>query len=140
MKIVSKAQERLKNNLKNKTIAVLGLSFKPDTDDMRDAPSIIIIRQLLRLGAKIKTYDPIAMDNARKIFADEKNIKFSPDSYSAVENADLLIILTEWNEFQQLDLKMIKTLMKKALIIDGRNIYDPELTKTLGFTYLGVGR
>jgi UDPglucose 6-dehydrogenase len=140
LRIVTKAQKILNNDLKNQTISVLGLSFKPDTDDMRDAPSITIIRELLRLGAKIKTYDPIAMENAKKIFAKEKNIEFSQDSYKAVNNADLLIILTEWNEFQQLDLKRVKSLMKKSNIIDGRNIYDPDIVKNLGFNYIGVGR
>lgn len=140
LRIVTKAQKILNNDLKNKTIAVLGLSFKPHTDDMRDAPSITIINELLRLGAKIKTYDPIAMENAKKVFAKEKNIEFSQDSYKAVNNADLLIILTEWNEFQQLDLKKVKNLMKKPNIIDGRNIYHPHVVKDLGFTHIGVGR
>lgn len=140
LRIVTKAQKILNNDLKNQTIAVLGLSFKPDTDDMRDAPSITIIQELLRLGAKIKTYDPIAMVNAKKIFAQEKNIEFTPDSYKAVADANLLIILTEWNEFQQLDLKKVKSLMKKPIIIDGRNIYHPHIAKDLGFTHIGVGR
>lgn len=140
LRIVTKAQKLLGNDLSNKTIAVLGLSFKPDTDDMRDAPSIIIIHELLRLGAEIKTYDPIAVKNAKKIFAKEKNIEFTQDSYKAVKNADLLIILTEWNEFQQLDLKKIKSLMRKPNIIDGRNIYYPRVVKDLGFTHIGVGR
>ncbi len=140
LKVVSKAKQLLNDNLKDQTIAVLGLSFKPDTDDMRDAPSITIIPELLRLGAKIKTYDPIAMENAKKIFANEKNIQFPDDLYTTTKNADLLIILTEWNEFQQLDLKKVKTLMKKANIIDGRNIYDPTIVKKLGFNYIGVGR
>lgn len=138
--IVTKAQKILNDNLKNQTVAILGLSFKPDTDDMRDAPSITVIHELLRLGAKIKTYDPIAMKNARKIFTDEKNIEFSPDLYTTAENASLLIILTEWNEFQQLDLKKIKNLMRAPNIIDGRNIYDPNVVKNLGFNYIGVGR
>ncbi len=141
LRIVKKARKILKrDDLKNQTVAVLGLSFKPDTDDMRDAPSITVINELLRLGAKIKTYDPIAMENARKIFAKEKNIEFSPDLYTTVKDANLLIILTEWNEFQQLDLKKIKSLMSAPNIIDGRNIYDPEVVKNLGFNYIGVGR
>lgn len=135
--IVSKAKNLLENEVKNKTIAVLGLSFKPDTDDMRDAPSIIIINKLLELGANIKVYDPIAMENAKKIF---KNIKFSKDSYDASENADLLIVLTEWNEFKKLDLQKIRNLMKNPQILDGRNIYHPEEVKRLNITYKGVGR
>lgn len=140
LQIVSKAKNLLKNKVKDKTIAVLGLSFKPDTDDMRDAPSITIIKELLRLGAKINTFDPIAVENAKKIFKNEKNINFTKDIYSTTKNADLLIVLTEWNEFQQIDLKKVKNLLKNPNIIDGRNIYDPEKVRNLGFNYLGVGR
>lgn len=138
--IAAKAKKILNNNFKNSTIAVLGLSFKPDTDDMRDAPSITIINKLISLGAKIKAYDPIAMKNAKKIFAEEKNIHFSNDLYNTTKNADLLIILTEWDEFLQLDLKRVKGLMRTPYIIDGRNIYDPHSVKNLGFDYIGVGR
>jgi UDPglucose 6-dehydrogenase len=140
MRIVTKARHLLKNDLKNRTIAVLGLSFKPDTDDMRDAPSITIINELLNQGAKINAYDPIAMGRAKKIFAKEKNIQFSQDLYATAKNADLLIILTEWNEFQQLNLTKVKSLMSAPNIIDGRNIYDPNKVKDLGFNYIGVGR
>jgi UDPglucose 6-dehydrogenase len=118
----------------------LGLSFKPNTDDMRDAPSIPIIRELIKRGAKIKAFDPIALDNARKIFANDKNIQFVVDSYSAAEDTNLLIILTEWNEFRQINLNIIKKLMKNPRIVDGRNIYEPAKTKALGFAYVGVGR
>lgn len=135
--IVSKSKRLLKGSLKNKTIAVLGLSFKPDTDDMRDAPSIVVINSLIRAGCKIKAYDPVAMKNAGKIL---RGITFSRDCYQAVEGADLLIILTEWNEFRQLDLLEIKRLMRKPSIVDGRNIYDPKKVKEMGFSYLGVGR
>lgn len=135
--IVSKSKRLLGGSLENKTIAVLGLSFKPNTDDMRDAPSIVVINSLIRAGAKIKAYDPVAMENAGKIL---KGIIFSKDCYQAVEDADLLIILTEWNEFRQLSLLEIKKLMRKPNIIDGRNIYDPRKVREMGFTYLGVGR
>lgn len=135
--IVGKSKQLLGESLENKTIAVLGLSFKPDTDDMRDAPSIVIINSLIRAGAKIKACDPVAMKNAGKIL---KGITFSKDSYQAVEDADLLIILTEWNEFRQLDLLEIKKLMKKPNIVDGRNIYDPKKVREMGFAYIGVGR
>lgn len=135
--IVVKAKRLLNNELKNKTIAVLGLSFKPDTDDMRDAPSIVIINKLLLEGAKVHVYDPIAMDNAKSILHD---VIFFSDPYTAVKASDLLIILTEWNEFRQLDLRKIKTLMRNPSILDGRNIYEPVATRILGFTYVGVGR
>jgi UDPglucose 6-dehydrogenase len=140
LEIVAKTRKMLNNDLKDKTIAVLGLAFKPDTDDMRDAPSITIIKELLAAGGKIAAYDPIAMDNAKKIFAKEKNIAYSQELYATVKDADILIILTEWNEFRQLDLKKVKSLIKNPNIIDGRNIYDPQKAKELGFTYIGVGR
>lgn len=135
--IVSKSKRLLGGSLENKTIAVLGLSFKPNTDDMRDAPSIEIIGGLRKGGARVKAYDPVAMENAGKIL---KGITFSKDCYQAVEDADLLIILTEWNEFRQLDLLEIKKLMRKPNIVDGRNIYDPKKTREMGFAYVGVGR
>jgi UDPglucose 6-dehydrogenase len=138
--ITKKAKKILGEQIHGATIGILGLSFKPDTDDMRDAPSIVIIRTLLEEGAHIKAYDPIAIDNARKIFAKDKNIQFVSDSYEAAQNADLLIIVTEWNEFRQLDIEKIKEIMRNPNIIDGRNIYEPEKVKKLGFTYRGVGR
>lgn len=138
--IVKKAKKVLGEDLKGKKIGVLGLAFKPDTDDMREAPSLLIIRELLRAGANIASFDPIAIENAKMILKDEKNIHFVQDAYDAAKDADLLIVVTEWNEFKQLDLVKIKNLMKTPLLIDGRNIYDPEKAANLGFTYLGVGR
>lgn len=135
--IVRKTKKLLNGNIKGATIAVLGLSFKPDTDDMRDAPSIPIINDLISLGAKIKAYDPIAMDNAKKIFS---KIEFCKDAYEAVKSAGLLIVLTEWNEFKKLDLEKIAKLMKNPVILDGRNIYNPLEVKRFGFEYQGVGR
>lgn len=135
--IVKKANKLLGENLKGKTIGILGLSFKPDTDDMRDAPSVIIINYLLEKGARIKVYDPIAMDRAKTLI---KNVNFCEDSYETAKDSELLIIVTEWNEFRQLDLNKIKKIMSKPFIIDGRNIYDPDRLRELGFTYQGVGR
>ncbi|OGH42633.1 MAG: UDP-glucose 6-dehydrogenase [Candidatus Levybacteria bacterium RIFCSPLOWO2_02_FULL_36_8b] len=135
--IVNKAKKLLNGNLKNKKIGVLGLSFKPDTDDMRDAPSVTIINHLLKEGAVIYAYDPIAMKNAKRIIS---GITYCNDSYSAAENSDILIILTEWNEFRQLDLEKIKGIMRQAIILDGRNIYEPQKVKDIGFVYQGVGR
>ncbi len=137
MGIVEKAKKLLKRSLKNKTIGILGLSFKPNTDDMRDASSILVINKLQKEGAHIKAYDPVAVDNARKIF---KNVSFYKDPYSVAKDADLIIIMTEWNEFKELDLQKIERLMKKPLLLDGRNIYDPKTLQDLGFTYMGVGR
>lgn len=138
--IVAKAMDMMKNEPKGKTAGVLGLSFKPDTDDMRDAPSIIIINELIKAGIKVKTFDPIAVENAKKILKGSNDVEFVKDPYKAAEGADVLIVVTEWNEFQQLDLKKVKKLMKTPNIIDGRNIYAPETMKELGFTYKGVGR
>jgi UDPglucose 6-dehydrogenase len=138
--IVKKAKKLLGDDLKGKTIGVLGLAFKPDTDDMRDAPAVVIIRELLAAGAKIKSYDPIAIDNGKRILKAEKDIHFVSDAYETAKDADLLIVVTEWNEFKQLDLVKIKNLLKSPNLIDGRNIYDPEKAAALGLTYLGVGR
>ncbi len=140
MGIVKKTKHVLHNDLSGKTVGLLGLSFKPDTDDMRDAPAIIIARELLKAGATIKTYDPIAMENAKRIFAKDEGIHFVDDAYAAALDADVLVVVTEWNEFRQLNLSKVKQHMKEPNLIDGRNIYEPETVKQLGFTYFGVGR
>ena len=124
-------------DVKDKTIAILGLSFKPKTDDMRDASSIVIINELQRLGAKINAFDPEAIENAKKLVS---NVNFCKDTYEAVSNADSLVIVTEWNEFRNIDKKKLKELMKQPNIVDGRNIYEPEEFKKDGFNYIGVGR
>ena len=135
--IVMKTKKLLDNSLEGKRIGVLGLSFKPNTDDMRDAPSITIITELGENGAHIQAYDPIAADNAKKIIS---AITYVADPYEAAKDADCLIIITEWNEFRELNLRRIKSLMKTPILIDGRNIYDPKEVTGLGFIYAGVGR
>ncbi len=137
IRIVEKAKKLLGGKVENKTIGVLGLAFKPDTDDMRYAPSITIINKLQSMGAKIKVYDPIAITNAKRLL---ENVEFVQNAYAAAEDSDLLILVTEWNEFRQLDLKKIKNIMKNPILLDGRNIYDPLEMKAIGFTYVGVGR
>ncbi|PIP74841.1 MAG: UDP-glucose 6-dehydrogenase [Candidatus Levybacteria bacterium CG_4_9_14_3_um_filter_35_16] len=137
MNDIFKKAEKSLGGVKDKSIAVLGLSFKPDTDDMRDAPSVVIINKLLEKGAKIKVFDPVAMNNAKKII---KGIEYCKDSYETAKESEILIVLTEWNEFRQIDLKKVGKLMKKKIIIDARNIYDPEKVKEFGFIYIGVGR
>ena len=122
--------------IRDKTVAVLGLAFKPNTDDLRNSPSIDLINALILEGAKIKVYDPFAMEKARKIL---KNVVFCKDAYQAARGADCLILATEWNEFKELDFIKLKKKLKRALIVDGRNIYDPKLLRALGFTYIGVG-
>lgn len=136
-RFIQKVEAVYPRGLSNKVIGVWGLSFKPSTDDMREAPSIKIIQTLEKKGAIIQAYDPVAQKNASAILAD---IRYVEDAYKAAMNADVLIILTEWNEFLQVDLKKVKKLMRKPIIIDGRNIYDPNKIKRLGFTYKGVGR
>lgn len=134
------AVRRLKEmlcGLQGKTVGLLGLSFKPNTDDMRDAPSIAIAQRLLMAGAKVKAYDPVAMQYAKPLMPE---VEMAPDPYSLAEGCDALMIITEWNEFKQLDLERIRNLMHQPYIFDGRNIYDPEEMKALGFHYRGVGR
>ncbi len=124
--------------LVGKTIAVWGLAFKPRTDDMREAPSVVIINSLLRAGAKIKAHDPVAMNEARKIF--KKRVQFSDDDYEMLRDADALAVVTEWSEFRTPDFKKIKKLLKKPLIFDGRNIYNKAELRKMGFTYHSIGR
>jgi UDPglucose 6-dehydrogenase len=135
---VEQVKSMLKSqDLKGKTIGMLGLSFKPNTDDMRDAPSVTIANLLLGDGATVKAFDPIAMEEAAKQLP---NVKMAKNPYTLAKDCDLLMINTEWNEFRQLDLKRIRDAMKSPLLFDGRNIYDPEKMAQLGFRYRGVGR
>ena len=124
-------------NPQDKKVAVLGLAFKPNTDDMRDAPSIKIINHLLNLGIEVTAYDPQAMDNAKKILP---KVKFAKDVYSAIKNQDALLLVTEWPQFSQIDLARAKKLLKRPIIIDGRNLFPKDKVKELGFTYIGIGR
>ncbi len=123
--------------LNGKTVAVLGLAFKPNTDDMRYAPSIDIINRLKDEGVKVKVFDPKAMKKARKILT---GVAFCRDAYAACKNSDCLAIVTDWDEFKEMDLKRVKKLMKQPIIVDGRNIYNPNTVRRLGFKYTGIGR
>ena len=134
--IVRKARKML-GDIRDKKIGILGLAFKANTDDMRDAPAIDIINLLQNDGAKIYAFDPKAKETAAAVL---KNVDFKNDAYEVCEEADLLIVLTEWNEFKELDFARIKNKMKSPNIIDGRNLYDPEQMKSAGFNYLGIGR
>ena len=125
-------------NLPGKTIGVLGLSFKPNTDDIRFSPSIAIVKKLLRAGCKIKAYDPGAMKKARKEF--DGKIAYCGDAYEAVQGANCMLLMTEWNEFRELDFLKIKKLMAQPVVVDARNIYDPAHLRELGFEYEGIGR
>ena len=124
-------------DLNGKTIGILGLAFKPNTDDVRDAPALTVIREILNRGGQIKAYDPEAMNEMRKHFPE---ITYVASSIDAVKNADALIILTEWNEFRNIDLDFIKSVMKKPVLIDSRNIYDPKTVMEKGFWYDCIGR
>jgi UDPglucose 6-dehydrogenase len=127
--------------LKDKTIAVLGLSFKPRTDDIRNAPSINLIQVLIDEGSLLRLYDPKAMEGMKAVFPeDHPHITYASSPYDAAEGANALLIVTEWEEFRDLDLSKVKDLMANPIIIDGRNIYDPEEIKNLGFEYYSVGR
>lgn len=131
---------KLKNMLwivKDKTIGVLGLSFKPDTDDIRNSPAIDLIRTLQKEGAKIKVYDPQAMEKAKQVL---KNVTFCKGPYEVCKNSDCLFVVTEWKEFKELDFAKVKKLLKRPLLIDGRNMYDPKKMTGTGFTYVGIGR
>lgn len=134
---IDKIIKACNGSVKNETIAVLGLSFKPNTDDMRESRSILVIEKLQGLGAKVKVYDPVAIPNAKKIL---KKVKYVQDAYEAVRGADVLCLVTEWDEFQRLDFKKVKRLMKKFVIVDGRNLFNPKELKKLGFNYTGIGR
>lgn len=123
--------------IKDKTIGVLGVSFKPNTDDIRNSPALELVKSLRQEGAKIKLYDPQAMGKARDML---EGVKFCKGSYEVCKNADCLLIVTEWDEFKELDFIKVKKMLKRPLIIDGRNIYEPENLKKLGFSYTGVGR
>ena len=136
--LVQKVSRRFGENLSAKTFAVWGLAFKPRTDDMRDAPAIVVIDALLRMGARIQAFDPEATDEAKKIFSDR--IDYAARSYDALDGASALLVLTEWNEFRRPDFDRIKELLKEPVIFDGRNIYDPLDLKKLGFEYFSIGR
>ncbi len=125
------------NSLNEKTIGVLGIAFKPNTDDIRDAAAIEIIHLLQNEGAHVRAYDPQAMENAANVF---RNVTLCENPYQVAEKADALILATEWNEFKQLDFKKLKTIMKQPVILDGRNQWDAESLRAIGFTYMGIGR
>jgi len=134
--IVRKARKIL-GDLRNRQIGILGLAFKANTDDMRDAPAIDIINLLQNDGAKVSAFDPKSMGTAAAVL---KNVDYKKDAYEVAKDADLIIILTEWNEFKELDFSKIKTAMKSPNIIDGRNLYEPGQMKAQGFNYIGIGR
>jgi UDPglucose 6-dehydrogenase len=123
--------------LEGRIVGLMGLAFKPNTDDLREAPSLDIARVLIAAGAEVRAYDPAAMARARELLPD---IEYSADAYALADGADGLVLVTEWNEFRHLDLGRVKASMRRPVMVDGRNIYDPAMMRGLGFTYRGIGR
>jgi UDPglucose 6-dehydrogenase len=136
MWLLKKIEEELWN-IEGKTVGLLGLAFKPETDDMRFAPSIDIIRELLKRGAKVRAYDPVSQENAKKCI---KGIYFAKDAYDCARDADCVCVVTEWKEFARLDQKKLLAAVKHQIMIDGRNLYEPAKIRELGWTYKSVGR
>jgi len=135
-RMVNKIREKV-GDLRGKTIGVLGLSFKPSTNDIRESSSIVIIQRLLTMGAKVKAFDPAAMEETKAVLPE---LEYGEDAYDVARGADALVLATEWNQFRRLDLQRIKGLLKSPTFIDLRNVYDPDQMKRLGFDYCGVGR
>jgi UDPglucose 6-dehydrogenase len=124
--------------IEDRVIAVLGLAFKPKTDDMREARSVELIPRLVTAGARVRVYDPVAMDNARRHLA--VSVEYCQSSYEAAAGADAVAIVTEWNEFKLLNLERLRQVMRRPLVFDGRNVYEPERMRRLGFEYHSIGR
>jgi UDPglucose 6-dehydrogenase len=136
--LVSKLLSYYEGNLEGKKFAVWGLAFKPNTDDMREAPSITIINSILKLGGRVAAYDPVAMEKAKECFGNK--INYAENEYEACENADAILILTEWNEFRNPNFERMNRIMKDSVIFDGRNLFDPNEVEEKGFSYLSIGR
>jgi UDPglucose 6-dehydrogenase len=137
-RLITKVVDELGADLRGRRLAIWGLAFKPRTDDMREAPSIVVVQGLLERGAELAVHDPEALNEARKVFADR--VTYHRVNYEALKDADALLIVTEWNEFRRPDFARMKALLRRPLIIDGRNLYDPEVMREHGFTYIPIGR
>ncbi|WP_374241734.1 UDP-glucose/GDP-mannose dehydrogenase family protein [Zoogloea sp.] len=138
--LVDKIVERFGEDLTGRHFAVWGLAFKPNTDDMREAPSRVIIAELFRRGATVTAYDPVAMTEARRVFGEDARLRYAERPMQALDDADALLIVTEWKEFRSPDFDVIKAKLKSGIIFDGRNIFDPALPRKAGLTYLSIGR
>jgi UDPglucose 6-dehydrogenase len=137
MRMIDKIVEAVGGDVKGKTIGVLGLAFKPETDDMRDSPAIPIIQGLQARGSRIRAYDPQAMENAKQFFED---IEYCRDAYATAEGSDALVLATEWNVFRALDFDRVKKALRTPVLVDLRNVYDVNRMRALGFSYTSVGR
>jgi len=138
--LVDKIVARFGEDLSGRSFALWGLAFKPNTDDMRDAPSRVIVAELLRRGAALRAYDPVAMDEARRVLGNEPRLSFAASQGEALQGADALVVITEWKEFRNPDFDAIKAALKQPLIFDGRNLYEPAFMRSLGIEYRAVGR
>jgi UDPglucose 6-dehydrogenase len=138
--LVDKMNRHFDNKLSGRTVALWGLAFKPNTDDMREAPARTIVEQLHKAGAKVRAYDPVASEEARRIFGERADFKICTNAYEAAEGADALAIATEWQEFRSPDFDRLRQILKSPLIFDGRNLYDPSVVSRFGFTYYAIGR
>ncbi|MGE5353675.1 MAG: UDP-glucose dehydrogenase family protein [Acidobacteriota bacterium] len=136
--LINKILNHFNGDIKGKRFAVWGLAFKPNTDDMREAPSVVVIKKLLELGASVSAYDPAAIEASK--FYLNNSVVYAENEYDAIKNADALIIVTEWNEFRNPDFSILKNTLKEPVIFDGRNIFTPEKMQELGFTYYSIGR
>jgi len=136
MLVIDKLRECL-DELPNRIVGLLGLAFKPNTDDMREAPSLDIAKVLLAAGAEVRAYDPAAVERSRMLIPE---VEYLQDAYEVAAGADAIVLITEWNEFRQLDMARVKQIMRRPVMVDGRNIYDPDAMRALGFTYRGIGR
>jgi UDPglucose 6-dehydrogenase len=137
-RLFEKVRQALNDDLRSARVAIWGLSFKPQTDDMRESPALTLIDQLVDAGARVVAHDPVALDEARQRLGDR--VEFADSNYAALEGADALVIVTDWNEYRHPDLKRIKAAMKRPIVVDGRNLYDPAKMRALGFRYLSIGR
>jgi len=138
--LVQRVVQRFGDDLAGRTFAIWGLAFKPNTDDMREAPSRVVIAELLKRGASVRAYDPVAVDEARRVFGDTPGLSLVDSADAALTGADALLIVTEWREFRTPDFDAIKAKLSQPLILDGRNLYEPELMRALGIDYVGIGR
>jgi UDPglucose 6-dehydrogenase len=140
LRIVEKIVARLGENLSGHTFALWGLAFKPNTDDMREAPALAIVAALAKRGARIVAYDPVAMDEARRVFGDAAHVTYAKSPMAALKGADALVVVTEWKEFQSPDFAAIRMQLARPLVFDGRNLYDPPAVRAAGLEYFAIGR
>jgi len=138
--LLKKIFRHFNDDISGKTFAIWGLSFKPHTDDIREAPAIEMIRELVSRGAKVQAFDPVAMDNTRQLFEGEPNAAFADDEYSTLSGADVLVLVTEWPQFRKPDWERVKGLLTSPVVFDGRNQYNPQMLQKQGFEYYGIGR